>query len=159
MACKYIYLGQDWETEELNGFGIGSVYLAGPRNNEALITPNKSWRLDLIKKISSSGLQLTFLIPEPKNRGQEIPAEKRFKWQQSAMAAATAVLFWFPLNEHDAQSLVEFGCWCKSERVFLGGDPSPEMEYLDWLLNTEQKIRATNSLDQLTERFVHWILG
>ena len=156
MACKYIYLGQDWETEELNSFGIGSVYLAGPRNN-----PSKSWRLDLIKKISSCGLQMTFFVPEPKSqlRSGDILAEERFKWQQSAMAAATAVLFWFPLNEHDAQSLVEFGCWFKSERVLLGGDPSPEIEYLDWLLYTEQKIRATNTLDQLAERFVHWILG
>lgn len=156
MASKYIHLGQDWETEELNNFGLGSVYLAGPRNKTG-----KSWRQDLIKKIENSGLKLTFFIPEPKAqlRSGDILPKERFDWQKSAIASASAILFWFPLNEYDAQSLVEFGCWCKSERVFLGGDPCPEIEYLDWLLYNEQKIHATNTLEQLTERFVHWIMA
>lgn len=159
MASKYIYLGQNWETEELNSFGIGSVYLAGPRNHQA-----KSWRLDLINKIESTGLSLTYLIPEAKGQLDatglcELTIEERRWWKQISIACTTAIIFWFPDNVCDSQSFVEFGCWCKSERVFLGGDPGEELNYLDWILHNEQKIHAVNTLDQLTERFVHWVMA
>jgi len=156
MACKYIYLGQDWSTSDLNSYGLGSIYLAGPINN-----PNNSWRLEFIKKISGLGLNVTFLIPDSKDvprLPKDDNQKDHFAWQKSAISAATAVVFWFPAGDLDPQSFVEFGAWCKSERIFLGGD-GHEIEYLDWLLHTEQKINAANTLDQLAERVVHWIMG
>ena len=157
MTCKQIYLGQNWSVEELNFSGLGSIYLAGPKGN--------SWRFDFIKKIESLGFKVTFFIPELNGKlygGQlyngEPSIEESFTWQKSAISSATAVVFWFPKGEIDPQSLVEFGAWCKSERVFLGGN-GPEIKYLDWLFHTEQKLNAANSLDQLVERVVHWMMG
>lgn len=151
MTCKNIYLGQDWTIEELNTSGFGSIYLAGPLN-----TNGKSWRNDFIKKIEKSGLQVTFLIPE--NKEKTLSKEEMFAWQKSAISSASVIVFWFPNGETNIQSLVEFGAWYKSERVFLGGN-GPDVEYLDWAIHSEQKINASNTLDQLAERVVHWLLG
>lgn len=158
MASKYIYLGQDWEIEDLNTTGFGSVYLAGPRN------PQKdSWRLDFIKKVEKKGLSLTYLIPETKeelNGGRcNIDYDDKIRWEDTSIACATAIVFWFPLKAGDMLSLVEFGNWYKSERVFLGGDPGEDLVYLDYLLHKEQKIHAVNTIDQLVERFIHWIMA
>jgi hypothetical protein len=150
MTCNIIRLGQDWTVEELNTSGFGSIYLAGPKSTE-----NNSWRDDFIKKIKNTGLQITFLIPESTNN---LSQDESYAWQKSAISAASAVVFWFPNGIIDIQSLVEFGIWCKSERVFLGGN-GPEIKFLDWMFHTEQKINAANTIEQLTERVVHWLLG
>lgn len=160
MTSRYIYLGEDWETEDLNSLGLGPVYLAGPRNPQG-----KSWRCELISKIEKSGVSLSYLIPETRAQLEVTGLyrypndEEAVKWQQTSMGCATAILFWFPAEAFDPKSLVDFGCWAKCERVFLGGDQSNNLEYLDRVFYSEQKMHAVNTLDQLAERFVHWIVS
>lgn len=163
MTSKCIYLCQDFVIEDLNVSGLGCIYLAGPRNKDGT-----SWRFDLIKKIEDLGLKVPFLIPEPSKNSQLancpdvsniITASKCFKWQHSAMAMATAIAFWFPKDATPSpDSFVQFGMWCKSERVFLGIEDT-NYNYMDWLFHSEQKMTTSPTLDQLAERIVHWIMG
>jgi hypothetical protein len=166
MKCKKIYLGQkitqdDWD------YGIGSIYLAGPRPPQG-----KSWRLDAIKKIEDTKSPTCILIPETKdqlkNGHNKQQLTKQFEWQRLAMSVASSILFWYPAkiadphwqhNDHRTyitQSYAEFGAWHKVERVFLGRE-NPGSEYLDWLLLTEQKLYPAENLDQLVEMVIHWL--
>jgi len=153
MKCKKIYLGQkitqdDWD------YGIGSIYIAGPRHPKG-----KSWRLDAIKKIENTKSPTCILIPETKD--QLITGNcnrsliKQFEWQRLAMSVASAIIFWYPDGLCNSQSYAEFGAWHKVERIFLGRE-RPD-EYLDWLLLTEQKLYPAENLDQLVEMVIHWL--
>jgi hypothetical protein len=65
MNCKKVYIGQEITQEDWD-YGIGSVYLAGPRNLKG-----KSWRIDLIQKIEISYanlLELQFRKTKNPNR-------------------------------------------------------------------------------------------
>lgn len=155
MNCKKIYLGQEIESEDWS-YGLGSVYLCGPRNPKG-----KSWRLDLISKLENSGTPMTIFIPETKNQLKggfnKVDKNKVFDWQRSAMAISTAIIFWYPKGVFDDQSFAEFGLWHKSERIFLGREVGANTEYLEWLLYKEQLLYPADNLDQVTEMFLHWI--
>lgn len=157
MVCKKIYLGQELTQEDWD-YGMGSIYLGGPRNYKG-----KSWRLDLIDKIESSVSNVCILIPETQNQlkggANKMPPQEQFAWQQLAMSVASAILFWFPNGLFNIQSCVEFGAWHKSERVFLGHDGTfYGLEYMDWLLNKEQRLYPAESMDQLVSMAIHWII-
>jgi hypothetical protein len=157
MISKKIYLCQELGFEDLNVAGLGSIYLAGPRD----VIDGESWRFDLIRKIEKLGVNVTFLIPElpNKSRTEDILPHDRFNWQRNAISAATAIAFWFPkVMIPDPISIAEFGAWHKSERVFFGTE-DPKMEYLDFIFHLEQKMHAANTLDQLADNIVHWIIG
>lgn len=155
MNSRKLYLGQDIVSEDWN-YGLGSVYLAGPRNSK-----DNSWRLDIISKLENSGTPMTIFIPETKNQLKgglsKISKDKIFDWQQSAMAISTSILFWFPKDAYDDQSFAEFGHWHKSERIFLGREPGAQIEYLEWLFYKEQSLYPAESLDQIVEMFLHWV--
>lgn len=154
MNSKKIYLGQDVDSNDWN-YGLGSVYLAGPRNSYG-----KSWRLDLISKIEESEIPLTILIPETKNQLKSNNINKidnEFNWKTSSMAVATSILFWYPKDFNDYQSFIDFGIWHKSERIFLGREPGSPTEYLEWLFYKEQLLYPADDLDQIVEMFTHWI--
>lgn len=155
MASEYIYLGQDWETSQLTKFGLGSVYLAGPRNSQ-----RRSWRLDLIDKLEKTGVSLTYMIPETleelNNKNLNI-VKNSLQWCRSAISCTSAILFWFPKGNLDTISLVDFGAWCKSERVFVGGD-ADNLSYIDFVFHSEQKLNICKTQDELVERFISWIL-
>lgn len=155
MNCKKVYLGQEIENEEWN-YGLGSVYLAGPR------FPNgKSWRLDVISKLENSGTPMAIFIPETKsqlkNGFNKAPQDTIYSWQRMAMSMASAIIFWIPKDVIDNQSLVEFGLWHKSERIFLGRENPKQTEYLDWVLYKEQMLYPADNIDQLTEMLLHWM--
>lgn len=155
MKCRKLYIGQDVEHEDWN-YGLGSVYLAGPRNPKG-----KSWRLDLIKKLEDTQIPICLLIPETKNQLKggftKIPETERYQWQYMAMSVATTILFWYPSGCSDAQSYVEFGSWHKAERIFMGREDKNENSYLDWLLHKEQKLFPAEDTDQLVEMVSHWL--
>lgn len=155
MNSRKLYLGQEIESGDWN-YGLGSVYLAGPRN-----TKGKSWRLDIISKLENSETPISIFIPETKNQLQnglnKVSKNKMFDWQQSAMAIATSIIFWFPKDVHDDQSFAEFGLWHKSERIFLGRELGAQIEYLEWLFYKEQSLYPAESLDQIVEMFLHWV--
>jgi len=155
MNCKKIYLGQKIESKDWN-YGLGSVYLAGPRNLSA-----KSWRLDLISKIEKSGSPVSIFIPETQKQLSDgicdIPQNEMYEWQNFAISAASAIIFWYPKGAFSVQSFVEFGIWHKAERIFLGREDQSQIEYLEWLLYKEQLLYPAENLDQITEMFLHWI--
>lgn len=155
MKCKKVYIGQDLTPKEWS-YGLGSVYLAGPRNNS-----DKSWRLELMKKLEDTGTPMCFLIPESKhqlNGGlNKTPLPEMYKWQHLGISVATCILWWFPADTIDVQSYVEFGAWHKVERIFIGREKAEGNEYLDWLLHKEQLLYPAESMDQLVEMTVHWL--
>lgn len=155
MNCKKVYLGQEIENEEWS-YGLGSVYLAGPRNPKG-----KSWRLDVISKLEESGTPMAIFIPETKSqlRGgfNKSPSHVIYDWQRFAMSMASAIIFWYPKDAYDAQSLVEFGLWHKSERIFLGREDPKKNEYLDWVLYKEQMLYPADTIDQVIEMYLHWV--
>lgn len=155
MKVKKVYLGQELIQKDWN-YGIGSVYLAGPRN------PNgESWRINLIKKLEAQGSPISILIPETKNQlkngSHQLHPMKVYEWQHLAMSVASCILFWYPSGVVDVQSYVEFGAWHKSERIFLGRENRNDNQYLDWLLHREQKLYPADDMDQLVQMAIHWI--
>jgi len=155
MSCKKIYIGQELTQEDWD-YGMGSVYLAGPRNPKG-----KSWRVDIIDKIEKATSGVCILIPETEDQLKgglsNILPNDQFAWQHLAMSVASTILFWFPHGVFNAQSCVEFGAWHKSEKVFLGHEPYGA-EYMDWLLNKEQSLYPAESMDQLVSMAIHWII-
>lgn len=159
MKVKKVYLGQELNQEDWD-YGIGSMYLAGPRNPKG-----HSWRLDLINKLEEQKSPISILVPETKaqlNGGEsKLHSMKIYEWQHLAMSVASCILFWYPAGVVDAQSYVEFGAWHKSERIFLGREKVGQMigpnQYLDWLLHKEQKLYPAEDMDQLVQMAIHWI--
>lgn len=155
MKCRKIYIGQDLSQDDWN-YGLGSVYLAGPRKPKG-----KSWRLDIIKKFEDTKIPMCLFVPETNNqlKGGFSKAHQfdRFKWQNFAMSVASVLVFWFPADCHDQQSYVEFGAWHKTERVFLGREDGNVNQYLDWLLYKEHKLYPASDMDQLVEMVAHWM--
>jgi hypothetical protein len=155
MKCKRIYIGQEITPEDWN-YGIGSVYLAGPRNPKC-----KSWRVRFIQKIEQLGSPICLFIPESKNQlsggSCKIHENNIFHWQHLAMSVASAILFWYPAGITNPQSYVEFGAWHKAERIFLGREDPESTKYLDWLLHKEQRLYPAENADQLVEMVGHWL--
>ena len=155
MNCKKVYLGQEVESDDWN-YGLGSVYLAGPRNSKGI-----SWRLNLISKLQNSGTPMTIFIPETKNQLKygynNASKDSIFEWQRSTMAIASSIIFWFPKGFQDDQSFAEFRHWHKSETIFLGREIGANTEYLEWLFHKEQHLYPADTLDQISEMFLHWI--
>lgn len=153
MNCKIIYLGQDVSSDDWN-YGLGSVYLAGPRNKKG-----KSWRLDLISKLEKSNIPLAIFVPETEIQLNDNIYQKNnlYCWQHSTMAISTSIIFWYPKDIYDDQSFADFGLWHKSERIFLGREPGAQIEYLEWLFYKEQLLYPAETLDQIVEMCLHWI--
>lgn len=152
MQTKKIYIGQELTQQDWD-FGLGSVYLSGPRN-----VSKESWRVEVINKLENSGSNLCLLIPETKSQLKTgICSGSNFEWQKVAMSVASCILFWYPSGVQDAQGYAEFGAWHKSERVFMGRENAKGNEYLDWIWHQEQKLYPAESIDQLIEMVLHWI--
>jgi hypothetical protein len=155
MKCKKVYLGQELTPQEWS-YGLGSVYLAGPRNQK-----ESSWRLEAMQKLEGAGSPLSFLIPESRHQLKggfnKTPLPERYKWQHLGMSVATCILWWFPADVIDAQSYVEFGAWSKAERNFLGREKAEGNEYLDWLLHKDHLLYPAENMDQLVQMVIHWI--
>jgi hypothetical protein len=155
MNCKKMYIGQELTHEDWD-YGIGSVYLAGPRNPKG-----KSWRVDLIQKLEESGCPICIFVPESKNQLKggfsKVHHFDRYQWQHMVISLASTIVFWFPSGCSDAQSYVEFGAWHKAERIFLGQEDRDENDYLDWLMYKKQNINCVNSMDKLIEMVTHWL--
>ena len=153
MKSKKIYLGQELKSEDLE-FGLGSIYLAGPRN------VGKSWRLELIDKFEKTQSPLTLLIPETKSQLEDginkMEDEEAFQWQYSAIAIASVICFWYPKDLCDKQSYAEFGIWNKSERTFVGKE-DPSKDYIDWIIYKEHKLYPAEDMNQLVEMITRWI--
>jgi hypothetical protein len=147
MTCKRYFIGSTLSQDDWN-YGLGSIYLAGP---------TKSWKFDFIKKVEKEIHNAAFLIPETENKKQ-LSDDEIFSWKKDAISVASIIVFWFPKNNiSDIDSYVEFGYWCKSERVFYGREDNLSNKYLDWIFNKEQSLYPAETLDQLADMVIHWL--
>ena len=155
MNYKKLYLGQEIEQEDWS-FGLGSMYLAGPRNPKG-----KSWRLEFIEKVENIGTPVSFFIPETKSQLKggfnKSYLDDVYDWQHMAISLASIIVFWYPVGVIDTQSYVEFGAWSKSERIFVGRENNHHNQYIDWLLHKEQKLFPAESMDELVDMVIHWL--
>jgi hypothetical protein len=158
MTIKYIELGDNWDLEDFLNFGLGSIYLAGPRNNLG-----KSWRSDFCNKIERLGVDVSIVSPEPRNyfeTFEETITPDMYLWRKKAIACATTIVFWWPKNTIDIISGIEFGSWYKEERVFVGCEElNNNSSYIDWLYHKEHLMHPAHSINELVENVVKWLLG
>ena len=156
MTKKTFFAG-DIITPEDCSFGLGSIYLAGP---------GYDWRDKLIDKINcdcsifnhwpaiNTGKKLINLNNKTTCK---IPYTQTWQWEAMAMSMASVIVFWFPKNEIDEKSLVDFGIWSNSERVFLGIENKSEGSYPAHLLYQNHRLYPAETLDQLAEMVTHWM--
>lgn len=158
MTCKHIGLGDNWELEDFTNFGLGSIYLAGPRNHIG-----HSWRSDFFNKIERLGVDVTIVSPEPSiyyDTFAETITPEMYLWRKKAIACVTTIVFWWPKNTIDMISGVEFGNWYKEERVFVGCEEiTASSSYIDWVYYKEHLMHPSKSINDLVENVVKWLLG
>jgi len=155
MTCKKVYIGQELKDEDLV-YGIGSVYLGGPRN-----TKGKSWRLDFIKGFERAKADCVLFIPETYNQLKggfnKNPAQDRYQWEHMTISVASVILFWYPADVIDVQSSAQFGSWYKSERTFCGTENPDHEQYIHWLYKKQHKMYPCGSPDELIDMVVRWM--
>jgi hypothetical protein len=153
MTKKTFSVGQEITAEDCS-FGLGSIYLAGPGQN---------WKDEFIKKIDCDCTILNDSsyprIPSQyqTNNIKFLPYTQIYQWESMAMSMASLIVFWFPENEVCEKSLVDFGIWANSERVFLGIENKKGDSYLAHLLYQNHRLYPAETLDQLVEMVTHWL--
>jgi hypothetical protein len=151
---KYIYVGQKWTAADVK-VGNGSVYIGGPRNRKG-----KSWRVDFINKLAEIGITGSLFIPEGPGQLKggfcRIDKDEKNKWQKFAAASASAIVFWFPSDASDDIGALDLKAWYKSDRVFIGKDPSNTTAIVDEI-SKEPNIIISDSLDGVVERVSVWL--
>ncbi len=116
-----------------------SIFLAGPTPR---VKGVKSWRKEALKFLRKAGFQGVVYVPEY-STGKPLEEysssmtnfNKQVEWEEAALKAAGAILFWIPRKMDTMPALttnVEFGMHYKEKRAFLG-HPSDavHMDYMD----------------------------
>lgn len=150
---KKIYLNENLYTNDFE-YGIGSIYLAGPRNNSG-----PSWRTYFIDYIENLELHTTLIIPETKqnlhNHVKDVNCSKN--WKEDCLQFSTAIAFWIPSKQITKEDLTELSLFVNKDKTFFG---YPEINSdLDKYIPDNRKCYCNNSLDKLINDVVKWIKG
>lgn len=119
---KVIYAQE--ELPERKGLKIGySVFLAGPTPRAH--TPVRSWRPEMIEKLSKVDLLMEVLVPEPSNGIWNNNYLGQVDWEEEAIAYSDILVFWVPRDIDGGMpgftTNVEFGWWLdKKDKIVFG---------------------------------------
>lgn len=156
---KKIYVPHQATSKEI-GFGVGSIFLAGPTPRD---DKTKSWRPEFIEALRKTGIDCSVLIPECEHQTWLGNYEKQCQWEYDHLHKSTAIIFWVPRDLVSMPAFttnVEFGYWLKSAKTFYGRpDGAPKTSYLDWMYQKEHKSKPSTTMDELVGTVSRWLLG
>lgn len=144
---RYIEAPNDYD-----GKGTSLLFLAGG------ITDCPDWQQEVVAALRESSL--TLLNPR---RAQfvahEGSAREQIAWEHRMLRAASAILFWFPMETLCPIVLYELGAWSMTQKpIFVGVHPDYQRK-LDVRIQTalvRPDVLIVESLDELILAIIEW---
>lgn len=118
---KIIYARQKFDLDEARK---SSIMLCGP--TPRFEYPYPSWRPDALRFLDNFDYGGLVFVPEDENGQLAVSYTDQVEWEESALTAATVILFWIARKIPEMPGFVtndEFGTWKKSGKVVLGVPP------------------------------------
>lgn len=125
--------------EETLDISKNTIFLAGPTSR---VDTTNSWRKEAFSILNKLGFDGNLIIPEPRNNKVEykdFDKIKQITWERKYLSIANIIIFWIPRDTKDLPGFttnIEFGEWCKSNKIILGyPDNAEKMDYINFLYN------------------------